>query len=89
MVFWLENYRSTWCNIFWYSPGESVLVYVAGLGAILTLGFGLPMESPPVDVILIIMTVVVAASAYRPQAEWIIWYASLVILAGVTRNIST
>ncbi len=37
-----------------------------GLGlAILTLGFGLPMGSPPVDVILIIMTVVVAASALQ------------------------
>lgn len=37
-----------------------------GLGlAILTIGFGLPIGSPPVDVILIIMTVVVAASVLQ------------------------
>ncbi|MEX6399605.1 anaerobic C4-dicarboxylate transporter [Providencia hangzhouensis] len=37
-----------------------------GLGlAVLTIGFGLPIGSPPVDVILIIMTVVVAASALQ------------------------
>ncbi|MEX0398655.1 anaerobic C4-dicarboxylate transporter, partial [Providencia rettgeri] len=37
-----------------------------GLGlTVLTIGFGLPIGSPPVDVILIIMTVVVAASALQ------------------------
>ena len=54
--------------------GAIFLVFARGIGiglcgglglAILTLGFGLPMGSPPVDVILIIMTVVVAASALQ------------------------
>lgn len=51
---------------FWYSPWGIGIGLCGGLGlAILTLGFGLPMGSPPVDVILIIMTVVVAASALQ------------------------
>ena len=87
---WLEIIVVLGAIFFGIRQGGIGIGLCGGLGlAILTLGFGLPMGSPPVDVILIIMTVVVAASAYRPQAEWIIWYASLVILCGVTRNIST
>lgn len=60
------NYRCTWRNIFGIRQGGIGIGLCGGLGlAILTLGFGLPMGSPPVDVILIIMTVVVAASALQ------------------------
>ncbi len=61
------NYRCTWRNIFLvFVRGGIGIGLCGGLGlAILTLGFGLPMGSPPVDVILIIMTVVVAASALQ------------------------
>ncbi|HCN6793044.1 TPA: anaerobic C4-dicarboxylate transporter, partial [Escherichia coli] len=63
---WLEIIVVLGAIFFGIRQGGIGIGLCGGLGlAILTLGFGLPMGSPPVDVILIIMTVVVAASALQ------------------------
>nr|QIF60805.1 anaerobic C4-dicarboxylate transporter [Providencia sp. 1701091] len=61
-----RNHCCIRCNILRYKDGGIGIGLCGGLGlAVLTIGFGLPIGSPPVDVILIIMTVVVAASALQ------------------------
>ena len=63
---WLEIIVVLGAIFFGIRQGGIGIGLCGGLGlAILTLGLGLPMGSPPVDVILIIMTVVVAASALQ------------------------
>ena len=63
---WLEIIVVLGAIFFGIRMGGIGIGLCGGLGlAILTLGFGLPIGSPPVDVILIIMTVVVAASALQ------------------------
>lgn len=63
---WLEIIVVLGAIFFGIRLGGIGIGLCGGLGlAILTLGFGLPIGSPPVDVILIIMTVVVAASALQ------------------------
>lgn len=63
---WLEIIVVLGAIFFGIRMGGIGIGLCGGLGlAILTLGFGLSIGSPPVDVILIIMTVVVAASALQ------------------------
>ena len=63
---WLEIIVVLGAIFFGIRMGGIGIGLCGGLGlAVLTLGFGLPIGSPPVDVILIIMTVVVAASALQ------------------------
>ncbi|SQI39044.1 Anaerobic C4-dicarboxylate transporter DcuA [Leminorella richardii] len=63
---WLEIIVVLGAIFFGIRLGGIGIGLCGGLGlAVLTLGFGLPIGSPPVDVILIIMTVVVAASALQ------------------------
>lgn len=63
---WLEIIVVLGAIFFGIRLGGIGIGLCGGLGlAILTLGFGLSIGSPPVDVILIIMTVVVAASALQ------------------------
>lgn len=63
---WLEIIVVLSAIFFGIRMGGIGIGLCGGLGlAILTLGFGLSIGSPPVDVILIIMTVVVAASALQ------------------------
>ncbi|WP_369310074.1 anaerobic C4-dicarboxylate transporter [Providencia rettgeri] len=63
---WLEIIVVLGAIFFGIRMGGIGIGLCGGLGlAILTIGFGLPIGSPPVDVILIIMTVVVAASALQ------------------------
>lgn len=63
---WLEIIVVLGAIFFGIRMGGIGIGLCGGLGlAILTLGFGLPIGSAPVDVILIIMTVVVAASALQ------------------------
>ncbi|EPL6456626.1 MULTISPECIES: anaerobic C4-dicarboxylate transporter [Providencia] len=63
---WLEIIVVLGAIFFGIRMGGIGIGLCGGLGlAVLTIGFGLPIGSPPVDVILIIMTVVVAASALQ------------------------
>ncbi|MGJ3353161.1 anaerobic C4-dicarboxylate transporter [Providencia sp. Je.9.19] len=63
---WLEVIVVLGAIFFGIRMGGIGIGLCGGLGlAVLTIGFGLPIGSPPVDVILIIMTVVVAASALQ------------------------
>ncbi|NCB61034.1 MAG: anaerobic C4-dicarboxylate transporter, partial [Gammaproteobacteria bacterium] len=63
---WLEIIVVLGAIFFGIRLGGIGIGLCGGLGlAILTLGFDLQIGSPPVDVILIIMTVVVAASALQ------------------------
>ena len=65
-MIWLEIIVVLGSIFFGIRLGGIGIGLCGGLGlAILTLGFGLSIGSPPVDVILIIMTVVVAASALQ------------------------
>ena len=65
-MIWLEIIVVLGAIFFGIRLGGIGIGLCGGLGlAILTLGFGLQIGSPPVDVILIIMTVVVAASALQ------------------------
>ncbi|MBW3119033.1 anaerobic C4-dicarboxylate transporter [Providencia hangzhouensis] len=63
---WLEIIVVLGAIFFGIRMGGIGIGLCGGLGlTVLTIGFGLPIGSPPVDVILIIMTVVVAASALQ------------------------
>lgn len=63
---WLEIIVVLGAIFFGIRMGGIGIGLCGGLGlAVLTIGFGLPIGSPPIDVILIIMTVVVAASALQ------------------------
>lgn len=47
---------------------------LGGLGlGILTFGFGLQPTSPPIDVMLMIVAVIAAASCSKPLADLILW----------------
>ncbi len=66
IMVWLEIIVVLGAIFFGIRMGGIGIGLCGGLGlAVLTIGFGLPIGSPPVDVILIIMTVVVAASALQ------------------------
>lgn len=65
-MIWLEILVVLGAIFFGIRMGGIGIGLCGGLGlVILTIGLGLPIGSPPVDVILIIMTVVVAASALQ------------------------
>lgn len=65
-MIWLEILVVLGAIFFGIRMGGIGIGLCGGLGlVILTVGLGLPIGSPPVDVILIIMTVVVAASALQ------------------------
>lgn len=54
--------------------GGVFLGMVGGLGVgVMVFIFGLTPSTPPIDVILIILSVVLRPHLYRPPAGWIYW----------------